>query len=105
RIARDGKFTHRSARIVFRNSSTGLRVRLPAGRGCLLAGVSVLRLARIVRGWSAAGFSGDFHPRARAGITCLVAPPQPRRFLEQSMDHSEKPLGALSLCDFVDDRV
>ena len=105
RIVGDGKFAHRSARIVFRNSATGLRVRLPVGRGCLLAGVSVLRLARLVRGWSAAGFSGDFHPRARAGIACLATPPQPRRFLGQSMDHSEKPLGALSLCDLVDDRV
>src|SRR6266581_5787000 len=106
RVAGDGNFADRSARIVFRDFATGIRVRLPAGGDCVLAGVSVLRLARPLRRGRAPGVSCAVHPGARAGIASLVAPAvRDSGFLDAAADRPQTPLGAFSLCHFANGSV
>src|SRR5947207_1508263 len=106
RVAGDGNFADRSARVVFRDFATGVRVRLPAGGDCVLGGASVLRLARPLHCRRAPRLSCAVHPDARAGVARLVAPAvRDSGFLDAAADRAQTPLGAFSLCHSANDSV
>src|SRR5262249_9131348 len=88
------------------NFTTRLCVWLSAGGRCLLDRLSILRLARPVRGRSAARISRAVHSGAGARVAGLAAAAaREKQFLERSVDCTETPLGSLSLRHFVDDGV
>src|SRR6478736_10475436 len=104
RVAGYGNSANGSARIVFRNSATRIRIRLSAGGNRVLGRISVLWLARPLRGGRTPGVSCALHPGACAGIAGLVAPTaRDDGFLERRADCYETSLGAFSLRDFIND--
>ena len=75
RIPRDGNFADGDARVVLGDFAAGLCLWLSAGGSCLLGGVSVLRLARPLRGGRSAGIPCHFHPCTGAGIAGMATSP------------------------------
>src|SRR5262249_40446295 len=106
RVSGNGDPADCRPRIVLGNFTTRICVWLSARGACVLACISVLRMARSFRSRSVAGISCAFHPDEGAGIAGLVtAAGRDTWFLERFARCNKTPLGSLSLLHPVNEGV
>src|SRR6516164_2276259 len=97
RVAGDGNFADRSARVVFGNFTAGIHVWIPVRRGGLRDCLPGIWVARLVCRWRTAGAVGHLHSRQSSGVTGLVTTEIDSELLDERGRHPERALAVVPL--------